>query len=171
MDRQRWDEALGPAAKAIWEATEGTGSTAEQRIRRVPACLFADQSKAFERLSHAWLHKVLRKWGLPKWMITGLMAITAGRAVRAKHGEKLTEPRGLARSVGMGGPHSPLCWAIGYDPIVEGLEKAARCDTPTYVDDLAASTTGATQTNRAAWYLLAAGMRSDSRRTPTHASG
>ena len=57
----------------------------------------------------------------------------------------------------MGGPHSPLCWAIGYDPIVEGLEKAVACDTPTYVDDLAANTTGPTQTSRAAWCLLAAG--------------
>eukprot|EP00969_Alexandrium_andersonii_P127698 5644299-Alexandrium_andersonii.AAC.1 len=36
----------------------------------------------------------------------------------------------------MGGPASPLSWALAYDPIVVATADTARSPTPTYVDDL-----------------------------------
>eukprot|EP00969_Alexandrium_andersonii_P140412 6211679-Alexandrium_andersonii.AAC.1 len=39
----------------------------------------------------------------------------------------------------MGGPASPLLWALAYDPIVVATADTARSPTPTYVGDLSAT--------------------------------
>ena len=56
----------------------------------------------------------------------------------------------------MGGTASPLSWSLAYDPIVEGLSRALRVGTPTFVDDLAANTVGPAQTLAAQIFLIAA---------------
>ena len=58
-----------------------------------PAVLFADQSKAFERVPHAWLLRVLDAWGLPPWAraVAGAF-LKCGEANRlAKRQAKLSE--------------------------------------------------------------------------------
>ena len=95
------------------------------------AILFADQNKAFERLSFAWLAKVLRRWGFPPWIHHGLLALTMGRAVKAARGGPSPPVRTLARSIGMGGTASPLTWNIGYDPIIHVTSRGAGAATPT----------------------------------------
>ena len=41
----------------------------EHNLERCPAVVFADRSKAFERIGIAWLFRVLRRWQLPRWAV------------------------------------------------------------------------------------------------------
>eukprot|EP00969_Alexandrium_andersonii_P092963 4103812-Alexandrium_andersonii.AAC.1 len=56
----------------------------------------------------------------------------------------------------MGGPASPLLWALAYDPIVVAMSDAARSPTPAYVDELTAHLRGVAQALAAAYFLAAA---------------
>ena len=49
-----------------------------------------------------------------------------------------------------------LHWAMGHDPIVEGLTDACGADDPTFADDLAANTTGPGHTVATQLFLVAA---------------
>ena len=70
---------LGQAADPIDAmAREAEGP----QIDQTPAVLFADQSKAFERLSLAWFAEVLRRCGMPPWLMRTMLALVMGRAVR-----------------------------------------------------------------------------------------
>eukprot|EP00969_Alexandrium_andersonii_P327256 14460530-Alexandrium_andersonii.AAC.1 len=68
------------------------------------------------------------------------------RSVVAPLGGSLGPERHLARSVGMGGPVSPLLWCLAYDPLIEGTRRATGADTPTYADDLMGEVVGPRQT-------------------------
>ena len=57
----------------------------------------------------------------------------------------------------MGGTSSPFCWALAYDPIIEGTATTNGIQVPTYVDDSGLQTVGPEQTVRAEVFLLAAG--------------
>ena len=61
-----WELIMGRFAPVvdqyITDALQGTP------VVRSTAVLFADQSKAFERLSLQWLALLLRCWGLPPWV-------------------------------------------------------------------------------------------------------
>eukprot|EP00969_Alexandrium_andersonii_P343102 15165720-Alexandrium_andersonii.AAC.1 len=56
----------------------------------------------------------------------------------------------------MGGPVSPLRWCLGYDPLIEGTQRDAGADTPTYADDLMGEVVGPRQTLAMQFFLLAA---------------
>merc|ERR1712051_769353 len=79
-----------------------------------------------------------------------------GRCVRSCANERLGPPRPVARSIGVGGTMSMLRWAMGYDPIVEGVERACGVATPTFVDDLAALPVGPRQTEATELFLICA---------------
>ena len=100
--------------------------------------LFADQSKAFERVSHPWLNEVLRRWGVPDWLRRAVMALVAGRAVRGVVCGRLGPRRVLYCSIGMGGTASAVVWCIAYDPVVAAVAEVTESRCPTYVDDMAA---------------------------------
>ena len=102
------------------------------------AVLFADQSKAFERLAWSWIAAVLARWRLPPWLLRGLLGLVTGRRVASLRPSELTIVRILLCGVGIEGPASPLIWMTAYDPVVFGVACAAGAPTPTYVDDLAA---------------------------------
>ena len=88
------------------------------------------------------------------WLVCALLGLACGRVVRSQR-EGRPGPRcALRRSIGMGGPASPLTWNIGYDPIVAGLAAAVRIPDPTYVDDLAAFVVGPAQAVRALIFLV-----------------
>ena len=61
-DLPLWRAVLGPAATA---AADMADRAADPALAACPALLFGDQSKAFERVSHAWLHRVLQGWRFP----------------------------------------------------------------------------------------------------------
>ena len=144
---------LGDTAVAAWEAIH---HTPEGGLAGEPAILFADQSKAFERVSHAWLAEVLRRWGLPGWLRWAVMALVAGRAVRGVACGRLGPRRVLYCSIGMGGTASALVWCVAYDPVVAAVAAVAGCACPTYVDDTAALVRGPRQVWVAEIALMAA---------------
>ena len=148
-----WDGVLGPLAPAVTEIMDACDTEA---LRHQPATVFADQSKAFERISLDWIHRVLQGWRLPRWLLRGVARLLTGRAVCASGPRGRGPLRTLLRSLGMGGPPSPLLWAMGYDPIVEGLAVAMSIGVPTYVDDLAANVFGPRQAIGAELFLMAA---------------
>ena len=60
---QLWTDLLGPLADPVREvAAMGDPDNACD-----PAVVFADQNKAFERLSHGWLRRVMTGWRMPDW--------------------------------------------------------------------------------------------------------
>ena len=57
---RRWLEALcGPHHDLVWDDANSAGA----QDLDSPAVLFADQNKAFERVSYPWISEVLRRWG------------------------------------------------------------------------------------------------------------
>eukprot|EP00969_Alexandrium_andersonii_P193650 8553500-Alexandrium_andersonii.AAC.1 len=62
------------------------------------AVLFADQSKAFERLGHAWLGEVLARWGPPAWLAEPLLELATRRTVVSPKEGGLGPPRRVLRS-------------------------------------------------------------------------
>eukprot|EP00969_Alexandrium_andersonii_P299413 13237626-Alexandrium_andersonii.AAC.1 len=92
---------MGEIAVPLWGAIM---AVVEGPLGRCPAALFADQSKAFERIGHRWLREVLVGWGLPVWARGALLAMVELRSVVAPLAGSLGPERHLARSVGMGGP-------------------------------------------------------------------
>ena len=105
----------------------------------------------------------LRRLGLPGWAVRAFLAVTRGRMVRFAHGAFRGPLRRLLRSVGMGGPASPLLWSLAYDPILAACVNLTGRSCPTYVDDLAALLESGAQTLRLSillpWASWAAGLR------------
>ena len=97
----------------------------------------------------------LHSWDLPLPTICAFLFCCTGRSVCSSIFGQIGPPRRLLRSVGMGGPASPFLWAIGFDPILHFLCAVLQCDSPTYVDDLAALIRGPAQLLLAQVSLLA----------------
>ena len=57
-----WDLVLGEAAPHVLRILNHLHASA---LDPCPALVLADQSKAFERVSHAWQWHVLHGWGFP----------------------------------------------------------------------------------------------------------
>ena len=108
-----WDTVLGPLAAPLAAIVDEAEDPA---LIGQAAVVFADQDKAFERMSWAWLCSVLRGWGLPPWLCGAFLGLFMFRVVRTMVLGFLGPPRTLRRSLGMGGTASPLGWNIGYDP-------------------------------------------------------
>ena len=90
-------------------------------IARMLAATLADRSKAFERLSLAWLVKALHSWKMPLWVMCAFLCIVYGRGVRAIIRGKLGFLRLIQCGLGMGGPASAFLWKFAYDALVTGL--------------------------------------------------
>eukprot|EP00969_Alexandrium_andersonii_P186348 8232918-Alexandrium_andersonii.AAC.1 len=56
----------------------------------------------------------------------------------------------------MGGPASPLLWALAYDPMVVATADTADSPTPTYVDDMSGHVRGAPQALVLSYFLVVA---------------
>ena len=149
-----WDEFLGEAGPAL---AAYVASFPDEGVACVPAVILEDQSKAFERLSHAWLVEVLRRWGLPRWLLRGLLDQVWRRAVRSGLGGRLGPVRLLLRGLGMGGTASVLLWNMGYDPVSTAVELATAVEIPSYVDDGEMLAYGPKQVVAASVMLLVAG--------------
>ena len=115
---QAWDDFLLEAASPCARVCASIDSAA---LASRPACLLADQNKAFERLSIGWLIRVCKAWGMPAWMLLALLCLTAGRAVQAHVAGKLGRKLMLRCGTGMGGPASMFLWNVAYDPVIYGI--------------------------------------------------
>eukprot|EP00969_Alexandrium_andersonii_P040263 1765402-Alexandrium_andersonii.AAC.1 len=67
---------MGPAGPALWRIVTRPGNELLESCR---AILFADQSRAFERVGLLWLQWVLERWGMPEWLVRCLWALVAAR--------------------------------------------------------------------------------------------
>ncbi len=74
-DRQ-WLAALcGPHHDLVWD-----DATTEDVVGLdSPAILFADQNKAFERVSYPWMAAEPRRWGFDPWVLRSFLALNVGR--------------------------------------------------------------------------------------------
>ncbi|MFM7988335.1 MAG: reverse transcriptase domain-containing protein, partial [Candidatus Fonsibacter sp.] len=149
-----WRDVLGQRAEAAWEACDLSES---ELSHGCPAVVFADQSKAFERVSLHWLDAVLRGWNLPHWARLLLYDTAADRTVRHDDLGNRGFVRQLRCGIGMGGTAGLLLLNMAYDPIVHGLRAAVGVVAPIFVDDLAALVWGPRQAARVQAFLLAAG--------------
>ena len=141
---------LGPFADA-WRTAPGGSAGPQGR-----AALLVDQSKAFERLAPAWLDAVLQRRKAPRHFRRLLLAFVTDRiaAFSRPNGEQTS--RRILTGAGMGGPAKPMCWNIGFDPIVAGLGPCVRAANPTFVDDLLALVRRLLGIWRASLFILAA---------------
>eukprot|EP00969_Alexandrium_andersonii_P284908 12595086-Alexandrium_andersonii.AAC.1 len=57
---------MGPAGRCLWRIATGQGA---RFLLTGRAILFADQSRAFERVGLPWLRMVLERWGMPEWIV------------------------------------------------------------------------------------------------------
>ena len=80
-----WFEILGPLAQPALELAARLEVLA---INDVPAVFLGDQSKAFERVVLAWVLTILRRWGLPPWLLAAFGALIQGRGVQYMAGGK-----------------------------------------------------------------------------------
>ena len=74
------DGLFGPAAPGVERWLEGFPAW-DDSDEDDGAALFADQSKAFERMAWCWLSEVLRRWRMPHWLMWGLLSLVIGRRV------------------------------------------------------------------------------------------
>eukprot|EP00969_Alexandrium_andersonii_P294159 13001026-Alexandrium_andersonii.AAC.1 len=73
-----WSHVLGSAASPLCAVIRELG---EGEISGCPATRFADQSKAFERVGHLRVRRVLEGWRLPPWALEPWLAMVGLRAV------------------------------------------------------------------------------------------
>ena len=103
---------FGDAGQALRQYVQRFG---DPTLDGAPAVLCADQAKAFERVSLAWLAAVLAGWGMPPWLRTCLLGLVCGRAVRSNAGGRLGPARLLqGHRHGWGGQSSPM--ELAFDP-------------------------------------------------------
>eukprot|EP00969_Alexandrium_andersonii_P279999 12377574-Alexandrium_andersonii.AAC.1 len=72
-----WLQVFGEIALELWALIREVD---EAELGCCPAALFADQSKAFERLGHLWLRRVLEGWQMPPWALEALLAMVELRS-------------------------------------------------------------------------------------------
>ncbi|MFM7989613.1 MAG: hypothetical protein ACKPKO_60900, partial [Candidatus Fonsibacter sp.] len=108
---------------------------ASPAIARVPTFVVLDQSKAFERLSHPWLDKVLQRWGVPCWLRRGLMDQVVDRTVVSGAWGARSAPRLLRRGIGLGGTANTLLRNVAFDPVFTAVEAVTGAPIRAYVDE------------------------------------
>jgi len=148
-----WEEVLGASATGCRAAAERAH---RPELTHVPAALLGDQSKAFERVSHAWIQQVMCGWRFPDWLVRSVLAVTVNRTIRSCTPQGLGPPRRLMCGIGQGGTASPGIWTMAYDPIPTGTSEAVGATLETFVDDTAALTVGPQQTVEAQIFLMVA---------------
>ena len=97
---------------------------------------FVDQVKAYEVISHDWLIQCWSCLPMSTWIWQWLHLVVLNRKVRIRVKGYLGPLIPLVKGLGMGGPHAPHTWAVGFDPIVWMLDIVAGTYlTTVYADD------------------------------------
>lgn len=92
------------------------------RQRNTPLYLvFLDQVKAYDRVSHSWLRRCLRRVGVPRPLVCSIMEIYHGSASRLMINGHLSSPIPLSRGVRQGDPLSCLLFDLTIEPFALAL--------------------------------------------------
>ena len=159
-----FDELVHGPRGALWcgvlgEAVEGAEATCAHAgsagLRACPAVVLADQSKAFERMSMAWLCKVMEGWRFPTWVQKAFDSLLKERGVRACR----RSPR-VCQSSREGSGNGQHTQPVPLVPRVRPYslrDSATGVKPPTYVDDLSALVWGPDQALAVELFVMAAG--------------
>jgi hypothetical protein len=99
--------------------------------------LFLDTKKAFNSVDHRFVHKMLKKIGLPGWMRNTIHGLMTNVKVRPVFATKAEHDISILRGVKQGCPLSPLLFALCYDMLLQQLAKKDDHDAYAFVGDLA----------------------------------
>ena len=97
--------------------------------RGLPLALVSlDQEKAFDRVSHAFLFKVLERKGFGKYFLRWLRVMYTGVGSRVKVNRHLGDCILQTRGVRQGCPLSPLLYVLYLEPLAEALRANPRVE-------------------------------------------
>ncbi|KAH9108298.1 hypothetical protein AeMF1_016522, partial [Aphanomyces euteiches] len=82
-----------------------------------------DFEKAFDRVDHAYLLRVLRHYGFPETFVDMVRVLYSGRKSRILVNGFLSKPVHISRSVLQGDPLSPLLFVIALEPMCQLLRQ------------------------------------------------
>ena len=102
--------------------------------------LFMDTRKAFDSISHEYIHEVLKKFGLPTWFLTLVKNLLRNVLVNPVLGGESDIWIPIKQGVKQGCPLSPIIFAIVVDPLLRALREYTHCDAYAFADDLAIDT-------------------------------
>ncbi|CAN3371631.1 unnamed protein product [Diutina rugosa] len=89
----------------------------------VTAIALLDQSKAFDRVSHHYLERVLTKFGLGPKAVSFAMAITSQQWGRVEINKTFSAPFPLSGGVRQGNPLSPTLYILSLEPLLAHIDK------------------------------------------------
>jgi ribonuclease HI/exonuclease III len=102
--------------------------------------LFMDTRKAFDSISHEYIHEVLKKFGLPTWFLTLVKNLLKNVLVNPVLGGSSDIWIAIKQGVKQGCPLSPIIFAIVVDPLLRALRNHTKCEAFAFADDLAIDT-------------------------------
>lgn len=110
--------------------------------------LSIDQEKAFDRVGHENIFKVLESFGFGKCFISWIQLLYKGASIMLKMGNGLTYPLPVKRGIRQGCPLSGQLYSLAIDPLlcklrnglkgfmVPGDPRESRCSVSAYADDV-----------------------------------
>ena len=120
---------------------------------------FVDQVKAYEVIGYPWLTACWTAWNMHKWIWQWLFIVTLNRTARIKVGSHFGPKLVLVKGLGMGGPHAPLQWSVGFDPIVWMLDVVVGTHlTTVFADDTALANSNSEALLRGQLLLAVSGL-------------
>ena len=102
--------------------------------------LFMDTRKAFDSISHEYIHEALKKFGMPEWFLTLVKNLLKNVLVNPVLGGESDVWIPIRQGVKPGCPLSPIIFAIVVDPLLRALRVYTKCDAFAFADDLAIDT-------------------------------
>ena len=97
--------------------------------------LFIDTAKAFDSLDHKYLFTVLRKIGMPSWLINTIKGLMANVTVSPLLRQKTNTHIPINRGVKQGCPLSPLLFILAYNPMLAKILTIPGASAWAFADD------------------------------------
>ncbi|KAG1180285.1 hypothetical protein G6F36_010434 [Rhizopus arrhizus] len=92
-----------------------------QRCKREDIALLLDQEKAYDRVHHSYLKKVLLKFGFPPTLVNSLIALFFGNRVCININGHFTNEVDQGRGLRQGDPLSPLLFNLVLEPFLRHI--------------------------------------------------
>ena len=100
--------------------------------------LFMDIRKAFDSVSHPFIHAMLRRVGMASWVRRLVKLLLTDIRVTPVLGQTEENYIDIESGVKQGCPLSPLLFILCYDPLLKQIHKDESVQPKAYADDLAA---------------------------------
>jgi ribonuclease HI len=97
--------------------------------------LFIDTAKAFDSIDHDYLFAVLKRIGMPSWVINVVRGLMTNARVRPQLKGRIRLTILINRGVKQGCPLSPILFILAYNPLLHNLGNIPGTDTWAFADD------------------------------------